>query len=212
MYDHAYWQAAECAATEPDAAPTEKKCDMPGCTAAGLFKAPKSPQELRSYRWFCQPHVQEYNKAWNYFAGLNPDQMEQVRREDVVGWRPTWPLGHLRANGQAAPQIDVNALRKHIFRRFFSGKMNGERTAAAKHQSASHLTPEETQALSRLGLQWPTNMYELKSRYRALIKKHHPDRMPGHLGEATAKDAAHETIMLINRAYAVLKRKLAVKG
>lgn len=204
MYDRTYWQAAEYAADHPDQAPETHMCEFDGCEHEGLFKAPKSPSELRSYRWFCQPHIQEYNKAWNYFAGLNASQMEHVRREDVVGWRPTWPLGTLR--GQL-PDMDVNALRKHIFRRFFSGKVE-DNVAAAKNRAVK-LLPEEQQALTRLGLNWPTSLYEVKTRYRELVKKHHPDAQGP---EGANKSAADETIKLINRAYAVLKRKLATKA
>lgn len=205
MYDHSYWQAAEYAATHPEEAPREQPCEMPGCSAQGLFKAPKSPKELRSYRWFCQPHIQEYNKAWNYFQGLSATQMEHVRREDVVGWRPTWPMGHLHNNPQIAG-MDANALRKHIFQRFFGNKAARDMGGAAPAKKP--LDPEEQQALVRLGLKWPLSMYELKTRYRVLVKQHHPDAVTA-AGNPPDTD---EPIKLINRAYAVLKRKLSRKG
>jgi len=48
-------------------------CDREGCTAAGDKPAPKAPN--MPDRWyFCEPHAAEYNKNWNYFAGLSPEE------------------------------------------------------------------------------------------------------------------------------------------
>ena len=35
---------------------------------------------------------------------------------------------------------------------------------------------KERQALDVLELSWPTNLAEVKQRYKALVKKHHPDK------------------------------------
>ncbi len=48
-------------------------CDREGCTAVGDRPAPKAPNSPE--RWyFCEPHAAEYNKGWDYFAGLDPEQ------------------------------------------------------------------------------------------------------------------------------------------
>ena len=52
-----------------------KKCDKPGCTRAGTCRAPKN-RELKDYWWFCKEHAAEYNKNWNYYAGMTPDEIE----------------------------------------------------------------------------------------------------------------------------------------
>jgi hypothetical protein len=45
-------------------------CDRHGCEAPGDCPAPKSPNSPE--RWyFCQEHAAEYNKGWDYFAGLD---------------------------------------------------------------------------------------------------------------------------------------------
>ena len=67
-------------------------CDRPGCSCAGDYRAPKS-RELSDYYWFCLDHVREYNKAWDYFAGLSSDAIEAHIRNASVWERPTWPLG-----------------------------------------------------------------------------------------------------------------------
>ena len=48
-------------------------CDREGCNAVGDRPAPKAPNSKD--RWyFCQEHAAEYNKNWNYFAGLSPEE------------------------------------------------------------------------------------------------------------------------------------------
>ena len=47
-------------------------CDRDGCTATGDRPAPKAPNSPE--RWyFCQEHAAEYNKNWDYFAGLDAE-------------------------------------------------------------------------------------------------------------------------------------------
>ena len=51
-------------------------CDFPGCPEAGEYRAPKD-RTLSSYYWFCQKHVAEYNKNWDFLKGLSPDEIER---------------------------------------------------------------------------------------------------------------------------------------
>ena len=56
-------------------------CDRFGCTERGDFPAPKSPNSPE--RWhFCENHVAEYNRSWNYFAGLTAEEAERQQKED----------------------------------------------------------------------------------------------------------------------------------
>lgn len=45
-------------------------CDYDGCDEPGDFPAPKSPDSPEKW-YFCQPHVEQYNRGWNYFSGRN---------------------------------------------------------------------------------------------------------------------------------------------
>ena len=53
-------------------------CDREGCSGIGDRPAPKAPNS-RDRWYFCEAHAAEYNKNWNYFAGLDPE--EAARRE-----------------------------------------------------------------------------------------------------------------------------------
>ena len=48
-------------------------CDREGCGETGDRPAPKAPNSKE--RWyFCEAHAAEYNKSWNYFAGLSAEE------------------------------------------------------------------------------------------------------------------------------------------
>ncbi len=73
--------------------PALQRCEHAGCQAEGLYRAPKSRERMNDYYWFCLDHVRDYNRAWDYYAGMTADQIEAITRRDTVWERPTWPLG-----------------------------------------------------------------------------------------------------------------------
>jgi hypothetical protein len=59
-------------------------CDREGCTQPGDRPAPKAPNSPE--RWyFCEAHAAEYNKNWNYFAGLSPEEAARRAAEEESG-------------------------------------------------------------------------------------------------------------------------------
>ena len=59
-------------------------CDRVGCTQPGDRPAPKAPNSPE--RWyFCEAHAAEYNKNWNYFAGLSPEEAARRAAEEESG-------------------------------------------------------------------------------------------------------------------------------
>lgn len=59
-------------------------CDRVGCDAPGDRPAPKAPNSPE--RWmFCEAHAAEYNKGWDYFAGLSAEEAAAREREESAG-------------------------------------------------------------------------------------------------------------------------------
>jgi len=59
-------------------------CDRDGCSETGDRPAPKAPNSPD--RWyFCEAHAAEYNKGWNYFAGLSDEEAARREAEDARG-------------------------------------------------------------------------------------------------------------------------------
>lgn len=59
-------------------------CDREGCNEVGDRPAPKAPNSPE--RWmFCEAHAAEYNKNWNYFAGLTAEEAAKRAAEEESG-------------------------------------------------------------------------------------------------------------------------------
>ena len=59
-------------------------CDREGCNDVGDRPAPKAPNSRE--RWyFCEKHAGEYNKNWNYFAGLTREEATKRAANEEQG-------------------------------------------------------------------------------------------------------------------------------
>lgn len=168
--------------------PTDRGCEWPGCAAAGGYRAPRSPRELRSYVWFCLSHIRQYNAAWNYYADMAEDEVEADIRRDTVWQRPTWRL---------APQGGRFAQGFRVTDGF--GYFN-EGPETESPAAKAHRTPE-AEALLVLDLSLPVTQAMVKSRYKELVKKHHPDANGG-------TKASEEKFKEISQAYRIVMASL----
>ncbi len=181
-------------APDPDA--PGHGCEMPGCLAAGEYRAPKSRGNLRDYWWFCLEHVRAYNASWDYYKGMSPGEIERQLRADASWQRPSWPLGRLGGGAH-----DEEAIRDPLDVFGAAGLRRGRQGwPPASETPAALLEP-----LATLGLGWPVTLDAVKARYKELAKRHHPDANGG-------DRAAEERLKTINLAYAAIRRGLAEPG
>jgi len=159
-------------------------CDHPDCLAEGRFRAPKSRHRLNEYYWFCLDHVRDYNRSWDYYAGMAPGEIEDHIREDTVWQRPSWPMGKWTSLGSARASLRDGF--------GFFGDPPGARERRPEPQTA------EDKALAALELEMPVTLAEIKVRYKDLVKQLHPDANGG-------DKAAEERLKHINLAYSTLK-------
>lgn len=180
----------------PEFADTAKKpkirhCNMPGCPEAGEHRAPKDRSLAENY-WFCFDHVKEYNAAWDFFSGMNADEVENHIYSSLYGDRPTWRYD---VDGAAAEALKRASWQTYHFTEEEPPKQEGRKAPLAAQ------TPEG-EALALLDLQVPVTLAEIKVRYKMLVKKHHPDLNPG-------DKKAEELLKSINMAYTILKLSYA---
>jgi hypothetical protein len=165
----------------------QRVCEAPGCRLLGEYRAPFARDRLDQHRWFCLEHVRDYNKKWDYFAGLDASEIERHIRADTTWRRPVWPLGGRRNGG---PQIhDPLGLREEA---------GLDEKPPPRMDGSEQLTPAERNAMGVLELSWPTTLADVKSRYKELVKIHHPDANGG------AREA-EEKLKEINVAYSTLR-------
>ena len=176
--------------------PDEAKCELrpcawPGCATMGEHKAPVSKSNLTEYQYFCLEHVRIYNRAWNYYEGMSESEVETAVRSDTVWNRPTWPMGPDNDATTAPPGLGVKFEDVADVFGFFDNER--ERT----HGTREQLSAKERQAILILGLEFPVTEDEAKARYKALVKRHHPDANGG-------DKRAEEKFKKINEAYDII--------
>lgn len=163
-------------------------CHIEGCKEAGIYKAPKSREQIDEYNWFCLEHIRERNKAWDYFSGMKSEEIEAFIHDSVTGHRPTW-------SREERVRENYFTLQDKLY----------EFLNLSKPKDAKPRLPEKTRkALAIMELKHPYSLQQLKTRYRALVKKYHPDTNKGDKN-------SEEKFKEITSAYKYLMQQLIEK-
>ncbi len=187
---------------EQDSEPANPVCQWDGCEKPGIHKAPVGRNAEGQFFLFCFEHVKEYNKGYNYFSGLSDTEIARYQKEAITGHRPTWTVGVNKA-AKASPlqstarsgSASAQARMKDPFGFVAQGRGNGPRFQPQLRK----LKTLEAKAFDTLGLGGNATATEIKTRYKELVKKHHPDANGGDRG-------SEERFRAVIQAYQLLKQ------
>lgn len=148
-----------------------RQCDHEGCEEAGKYRAPKAPDVLDDFFWFCQQHVREYNQKWNFFDGTTEAEINAQQSKDKVWERQTKPMGDPEARAWARLGIEDphQVLGANATRNPGRGGAGGGRK----------LPPTEKRAIEILEADDGWTKTEIRKAYKKLIKVLHPDMNGG---------------------------------
>jgi hypothetical protein len=173
-------------------------CEWPGCNAAATHRAPKGRTRENEYWRLCLPHVREYNHSYNYFSGMSDDAIARYQKDAITGHRPTWKMG---MNGGRPTTRSYSAR----FNPGFGGADDpfGLFGDCGTRADGEHLRRRETRvirnaerkALETLGLEPEATTAEIKVRFKALVKRHHPD---ANGGDRSSEDRLRDIIQAYN--------------
>lgn len=147
-----------------------RACDHRGCDQAGQYRAPKSPDTLDDYFWFCRDHVREYNLKWNFFQGATEEEFEKFIDKDRVWGRETKPFGKRGDEDRAWQRLGVEDPMEILGA---NATMNPGRVMGRK------LPPTERRALDILEAKDSWTKPEIRKQYKSLVKDLHPDMNGG---------------------------------
>lgn len=167
--------------------PGERRCEHPGCLAVATARAPKSREQLNDFYHFCQPHAAEYNRGWDFFAGMSEGEQEAFRDAASTGHRPTWQFKASRMSREAAAfaaKFGSGAANKgagayaDAFGMFGAGAAGAAAPprADAERRTLGRL---EARALAELDLDADADRGLIRTRYLDLVKRFHPDSNGG---------------------------------
>ncbi|MCR9085576.1 MAG: J domain-containing protein [Rhodobacteraceae bacterium] len=149
-----------------------RQCDHEGCTEQGQYRAPRSPDHLDEFLWFCKDHVREYNLKWNFFNGATEEEMQAQLDKDRVWERQTKPLKGNDPEQRAWARLGVDDAHQVL------GE-NATQNPGKSITGTRRLPPTERRALEILEARDHWTKIEIRKQYKALIKVLHPDMNGG---------------------------------
>ncbi len=188
-----------------DAEPEEPDfpvCHWKGCDKPGVHRAPKGRDKEGEFYLFCSEHIRQFNSSYNYFDGMSDAEVKDFQRDASYGHRPTWKAGanaYVGGERRDATPEDVARVAKGQAK----GSKGFQEWRAQKGQQTKgpqrKLKPLEKKAMTKLGLSEHATKDEVKSRFKSLVKRHHPDANGGDRG-------SEEKLREIIQAYNYLKQ------
>ena len=170
----------------PENPKAKTPCSHTGCQEEGVFRAPKGREREGEYFTFCKDHVREYNATYDYFRGMDDESMAKFRQADAIGHRPTWKLG----DRAAASHVDET-----VFAEARAARRRGVKGKAPQTQAAPRYNALALKALMALELDGQATQAKIKTRYKDLVKRHHPD---ANGGDRSSEDKLREIIQAYN--------------
>jgi hypothetical protein len=187
--------------TKPDkrrrAKSDSPRCEWPGCEQPGAHRAPKGRGHEGKYWNYCLAHVREYNHTYNYFAGMGDDAVSAYQKDALTGHRPTWRMGMRAARSaeeRKSHEAAATGTRWNDPFRFFE-EVGGTAHPTPEVPESRTIRNAERKAFEVLALEISASGVEIKSRFKELVKIHHPDTNGG---DRSTEDRLREIIQAYN--------------
>ena len=165
----------------------ERKCYKKNCLNPGIFKAPKSRNEITNYIWFCEEHIKSYNKEWNYLKDMSQREIERHIELDTIGWRPTWNFSTAKIRLKNFEKIFSNCF--DFFKKKNQTRINRNNLLLKKALKTLNINNENI------------TISLIENKYKNLVKKYHPDKNKGN-------KKYEEKFKNINQAFEEIKKSL----
>ena len=166
-------------------------CNWDSCKQLGEFKAPTKGES--DYLWFCEDHIKEYNKKWDFFEGMSQAQIEDFVFKDIIGHRKTQKFGSMDTFFH---ELWNNAIEDEL--------LNLSKFKNTLNQENQKYTDKQIAALKKMDLKPNITWLAIKEQFKKLVKKYHPDMNAG-------DKKYEEKLKEITIAYSYLKTSLSDK-
>ncbi len=183
---------------EEKPAPVEQICDWEGCDRPGTHKAPKGHRSEGQYHHFCLEHVRHYNTAFNFFAGMEKDELEEaLHAPPKADTRKSFATGQPGARPASTAGLRPGDKYGDPFGVFARYRHRQAQTPASERVKPLH--EPDRRALETLGIMGHAKSDEIKRAYKTLVKIHHPDANGG-------DKSSEDRLRTIIAAYSHLKK------
>ena len=162
-------------------------CDWDNCKLEGEYKAPVEKDNTKKYRMLCLEHVKEFNKNWNYFEGMNDDQIYEFLKSDMIWHKPTQSFS---SSDNFFKILWNNALKDDLNKYKINGQFD--------HMEQFKFNNNDIKAFSILGVSIGIKWERIREKFKKLVKKFHPDMNAGN-------KKYEDKLKIITLAYTQLK-------
>ena len=162
-------------------------CDWNNCLEEGSYKAPVEKDNSRKYRMLCLNHVKEFNKNWNYFEGMNDDQIYQFMKSDMIWHKPTQSFS---SSDNFFTILWNNALKDELHKYKIKSQFDNISQFKFNHK--------DVKAFGILGVSIGIKWEKIQEKFKKLVKKFHPDMNAGN-------KKYEDKLKIITLAYTQLK-------
>ena len=162
-------------------------CDWNNCFEIGEYRAPIEKDNSKNFRLLCLKHVKEFNKNWNYFSGMNDEEVINFLKSDI-----TW---HKRTQGFSSSDNFFKVLWNNVLNEGFDDlkfkkHLNNDRNLKFNNN--------DIKAFAVLGISVGLKWDKIQQKFKKLVKKFHPDINSGDKNY-------EEKLKVITLAYTQLK-------
>jgi len=162
-------------------------CEWENCKEIANYKAPIEKDNSRNHRFLCKEHIKLFNKNWDYFEGMNQNEIENFLKSDITWHRPTQKFG---SSDNFFNILWNNALNDKF--NFFKQEKN------AHHLNRKKLSEKDIDAFRIMGLDLNASWPIIQKKFKTLVKKFHPDKNSGN-------KEFEDKLKIITLAYSHLK-------
>ena len=162
-------------------------CDWSNCKELGEYKAPVERDNSKKFRMLCLKHVKEFNKNWNYFSGMNDNQIMNFLKSDMTWHKPTQSFS---SSDNFFKVLWNNTLKDEFDNKKIKSDFN--------YMRQFKFDNKDIKAFEILGLSVGMKWMKIHEKFKTLVKKFHPDMNLGN-------KKYEEKLKLITLAYTQLK-------
>ena len=143
-------------------------CDWNKCNKSGEYKAPVERDNSKKYRLLCLEHIKEFNKNWNYFNGMNDQQIYNFIKSDTTWHKPTQSFG------------SVDNFFKVLWNNTLKNdSQNNELDPSFDNMRQFRFDQNDIKSFRILGLNVGVKWSSVQKKFKKLVKKFHPDMNSG---------------------------------
>ena len=162
-------------------------CDWNNCFELGEYKAPIEKDNSKNYRLLCLKHVKEFNKNWNYFSGMNDEEVINFLKSDMTWHKSTQAFS---SSDNFFKVLWNNALKESLDNSNFKSHFEADTTLK--------FNSNDIKAFAILGVTVGLKWDKIQQKFKKLVKKFHPDINSG-------DKKYEEKLKVITLAYTQLK-------